>query len=166
MFQRYWAGACLTAACVGTLLMCASPAIAAHVEPTAEPLWNAFPLYPPGKRFVETGEHRFVPPTTDALEAFVPASDGDRRLIVSPATLLVLSCAALIAPIVLLRLFEFLRLFLLFRLFRLFSHPPSSPKANQDGSGGRLFALSVIGGLVGAEVLYGYAIYTVVVLLL
>jgi hypothetical protein len=166
MFQRYWAGACLTVACAGTLLMCASPAIAVRVEPTAEPLWNAFPLHPPGKRFVKTGEHHFVPPTTDTLEAFVPASDGDRRLIVSRATLLVLSCAALIAPIVLFRLFQFLRLFLLFRLFRLFLHPPSSPKANQDGSGGRLLALSIIGSMVAAEVLYGYAIYTVVVLLL
>jgi hypothetical protein len=143
--------------------MCASPAIAAHVEPTAEPLWNAFPLNQPGKGLVKTGEHHFVPPTTDALEAFVPASDGDRRLVVSRATLLVLSCAALIAPMVLFRLLRLLRLFLLFRLFR---HPARSPKANQDGSGGRLLALSIIGGMVGSEVLYGYVIYTVVVPLL
>jgi hypothetical protein len=164
MFQRYWAGVCLTAACAGTLLVCASPAIAVRVEPTGEPLWNAFPLNPPGKRLGKTGEHQFVPPTTDALEASVPASYRDRRLIVSPATLLVLACAALIAPIVLFRLFQFLRLFLLFRLFR---RPASSPKANQVGSGGRrLFELWMIGGMIGAEVLYGYAIYTVVVLFL
>jgi hypothetical protein len=157
MFQRYWAGACLTVACAGTLLMCASPAIAAHVEPTAEPLWNAFPLHPPGKRLGKTGEHHFVPPTTDALEAFVPVSDGDRRLIVSRATLLVLSCAALIGLIVLFRLLRFLRGA---------GRVESSPRANQDRSGGRLLALSMIGGMVAAEVLYGYGLYTVVVLLL
>jgi hypothetical protein len=157
MFRRYGAGACLTVACAGTLLMCASPAIAAHVEPTAEPLWNAFPLNPPGKRLAKTGEHHFVPPTTDALEEFVPASDGDRRLIGSRGTLLVLSSAALIASIVLLRLLRFLRGA---------GRVARSPKAKQDGSGGSLFALSMIGGMVAAEVLYGYGIYTVVVLLL
>jgi hypothetical protein len=166
MFQRYWAGACLTVACAGTLLMSASPVMAARVEPTGEPLWKAFPLNPSGERLVKTREPHFVPPTTDALETFVPSSDRDRRLIVSPATLLVLSCAALLAPIVLFRLFRFLRLFLLFPLFRLFPHPSSSPKSNQHSFGGRLLALSIIGGMVAAEVLYGYAIYTVIVLLL
>ena len=164
MFRRCGVRACLTVACVGTLLTCASPAIAVRVEPTGEPLWNAFPLNPRAEHLAKTGEHHFVPPTTHALEAFVPASD--RRPVVSRATLLVLSCAALIAPIVLFRLFRFLRLFLLFRLLRLFLRPSSSTKANQDGSGGRLLALSIIGGMVAAEVLYGYAIYTVFVLLL
>jgi hypothetical protein len=59
--------------------------------------------------------------------------------------LLVLLCAALIAPLLL--------VCVLFRLSWL-------------GSGGRLLAFSFIGGTVTAEVLWGYAVYTVLVLLL
>jgi len=126
--------------------MCASPAIAAHVEPTAEPLWNAFPLNPPGKRLVKTGEHHFVPPTTDALEAFVPASDRDPGGIFGP-TLLCVLFAAVVAP-------------LLLCLRR--SKPP---KPNSDGSD-RLVVFSVIGAMVAAETLYAYASFTLVVPLL
>ena len=153
MFRRYGTCACLTVACVGTLLMSASPALAVRVEPTGEPLWTAFPLNPTGQRLVRTEEHPFVTPTATALKA----SDGDWRFIVSRARLLVLLCAALIAPILLCALF---------RLFRLFLRRPRWSNANGDGSGGRVLAFSIIGSMVAAEVLYGYAAYTVLVLLL
>ena len=148
MFRRYRTFACLTVACVGTLLMCASPAIAVRREPTPEQLWKAFPLNPAGKRLVKTETRPFVPPTTEAVEAFVPASDKAPRLIVRP-TLLVLLCAFIT----------------LFALFRLSLRRSSSHEANQVGSHARLLTFSVIGAIVAAQALYGYAIYTVVLLL-
>jgi hypothetical protein len=133
--------------------MSASPAIATRVVPTAEPLWNIYPLNPTGQHLVSTEEHPFVPPIAAAVEA----SDRDGRVIVSRARLLVLLCAALIAPIV---------LCLLFRLSRLFLRGSRWSNANGDVSGGRLLAFSIIGSMVAAEVLYGYVVYTVLVLLL
>jgi len=141
MFRRFRSFACLITACFLTLLASASPAAATlGVVPNLEPLWKAYPLNPTGERLVKTNERPFVPPTAAAIDA----SDRDGRFIVSRERLLVLLCAALIAPIV---------LCVLFRLFRL-------------GSGGRLLAFSFIGGMVAAEVLYGYGIYTLVVPLL
>lgn len=148
MFRRYRAFACLTVACVGTLLMCASPAIAVRGEPTPEPLWKAFPLNPAVKRLVKT-ETR---PTTEALGALVPAShkasDEAPRLIVRP-TLLVLLCAFIA----------------FFALFQLSLRRSSSHKAKRVGSHARLLTFSVIGVLVVSQALYAYGIYSVVLLL-
>lgn len=145
MFRRYRTFGCLTMACFGTLLMCASPALAASRGelPTPQPLWNAFPLNPTGERLVKATTRPFVPPNTEALEAFVPTSDTDPGRILRP-TLLVL---------------------LLIALVRLGVRRPRLPKANDDGSD-RPFALSIVGAIVAGEALYGYAIYSLVVLLL
>lgn len=154
MFQQYRAFACLTMACFGTLLVCASPAIAVRGErSTPETLWKAFPLNPTGERLVKT-DRPFVPPTTEALEEFVPASDSDTRHIVRPI-LLVSLYAALIALIALVPL-----------LGRSLRRSRFRPKANEGGSHDRLLGLSFIGAIVAAEVLYGYGIYSIVVLVL
>jgi hypothetical protein len=130
--------------------MCASPAVATTGElPTPEPLWKAFPLNPTGERLV-TQELPLIPQTTVALDRFVPASDRSTRpgpALVVRATVFVLLCIAFVA---------FLRLF----LWRSWS-----PAANEDSSD-RLQAASFIGAAIAAEAVYGYAIYTLVVLLL
>jgi hypothetical protein len=152
MLRRYRTIACPTMACVGTLLMCASPAVAATTGelPTPEPLWKAFPLNPPDERVVKAKEHPLIPPTTVALDRFVPASERSPRPgpgLILRATVFGLLCMAFIA---------FLRLF----LWRSWS-----PAAN-DGSSDRLQAASFLGAAIAAEAVYGYAIYTIVVLLL
>jgi hypothetical protein len=150
MFRRYRTFACLTMACFGTLLTCASPAFATRGEfPNPKPLWKAFPLNPTGERVVKTNERPFVPPATEALGAFVPASDRDPGRSFPPI-LLVLLCATLVA---------------LLTLFRLCVRGSTPPKANDDGSE-RLLGFSIIGSFVVSQALYGYAIYTLVVLLL
>ena len=146
MLRRYRAFACLAMTCVGTLLVCPSPAIAVGGEPTAEPLWRAFPLNPTGGRLVET-----VSPTTEALGALVHASDRDGQSIVSGVNLLAFLCAALIA---------------LSAFIALSRSRSNRLKANEDGVKDRTLAFSFIGSVVVAEVLWGYGIYTVVVLLL
>ena len=142
LFRRFRPYACVVTACLLTLLVSASPAVASLgvVPKNLEPLWKAYPLNSTGDRLVKTNERPFVPPTVAALKA----SDRDGRSIVSRARLLVLLCAALIPSLL---------LCVLFRLSWL-------------GSGGRLLAFSFIGGTVAAEVLWGYAVYTAVVLLL
>lgn len=151
MLRRYRAFAYLTMACVGTLLMCASPAVASAGElPTPEPLWKAFPLNPTDERLVKTTDLPLIPPTTVALDRLVPASERSPRpgsgLIVR-ATVFVLLCIAFVA---------FLRLFL---------RRAWSPEANEHSSD-RIQAASFIGAAIAAEAVYGYAIYTLVVLLL
>lgn len=141
MVRRYGTFACLAMACLGMLLMSASPATATRGElPNPEPLWQAFPLNPTGERLVKT----------EALGAFVPASDRDPGGHVFGATHLVLLCAALVPLVALLRL-------------RVRRSRPS--KANDDGSD-RLLGFSIIGAVVAGEALYGFSIYTLVVLLL
>ena len=149
MPRRCGTFACLALACLGMLLMSASPAIATHGElPNPEPLWKAFPLNPTDQSLVKTKKVPLVPPTTVALDRFVPAADRTRpeRLFV-PAAVFVLLCMAFVA---------FLRLF----LWRSWS-----PAANEHSSD-RLQAASFVGTAVTAEAIFGYAIYTLVVLLL
>jgi hypothetical protein len=137
-------------ACVGTLLISASPAFATRGErPTLEPLWKAFPLDPLGEGVVKTTKRPFVPATTEALGALVPHSYGDPARSFRP-TALVLLCATLVA---------------LLAVFRLSVRGSRPPKANDEGPE-RLFAFSIVGALVVSQALYGYAIYTLVVLLL
>jgi hypothetical protein len=142
MFRRFRPFACLVTACFLTLLVSASPAVASLgvVPKNLEPLWKAYPLNSTSERLVKTNVRPFVPPTAAALEA----SDRDGRSMVSRARLLMILCAALIPSLL---------LCVLFRLSWL-------------GSGGRLLAFSFIGGTVAAEVLWGYAVYTVLILLL
>ena len=147
MFRRYRPLYCLVMTCFVALLVSASPAIASRGEfPNLEPLWKAYPLNT-GERPVKTNERPFVPPATGVVEAFIPTSNRDLGGVFRPTLLLVLF-AAVIAP-VLLKVSP--------RLMR--------PKPNDDGSD-RLFAYSVIGALVAAETLYGYAIFTLVAWLL
>lgn len=141
MSRRHRPLACLVMACFVALLVSTSPATASRGEfPNLERLWKAYPLHPTREDLLKANE-----PTMGVVE-FIPASNRDRGVNSSP-TLLCLLFAAVVAP----------TLLCLRQLRR--------PKPSDEGSG-RLLGVSVIGALVAAETLYGYAIVTLVVPLL